>query len=77
MMMGDRRAAGAPNQGLVAPGTRAGRRSRAPGRGGQRGVTHVPQHSSTEVCSAAREAGSSAWATGTPTDTTRTGSGYT
>lgn len=40
-------------------------------------VTHVPQHSSTEVCSAAWEAGASAWATGTPTDTTRTGSGYT
>ena len=77
VMMRERRAAGAPNQGLVAPGTREGRRSRTPGQSGQRGVTHVPQHSSTEVCSAAWEAGSSAWATGTPTDTTRTGSGYT
>lgn len=39
--------------------------------------THVPQHSSTEVCRATWEAGASACATGTPTDTTRTGSGYT
>lgn len=66
-------AGGSKDQGRVrVQGPGSGQAGRQAGR-----QTHVPQHSSTEVRSAAWEAGSSARATGTPTDTTRTGSGYT